>query len=72
MTCMVCNLNVHRVQKVRPNKRNELSTTRDRNLILKGENPSLNNHRNRRNRFRPSDRTLYELGYIKDPILKWM
>lgn len=55
-------------KKVRPNKRNELSTTRDRNLILKGENPSLNNYRNRRNRFRPSDRTLYELGYIKDPI----
>lgn len=25
---MVCNLNVHRVQKVRTNKRNELSTTR--------------------------------------------
>ena len=53
--------------KGKTNKRNELSTTRYgiENLILKGENPSLNNHRNRRNGFRPSDRTLYELGYIK-------
>lgn len=54
---------LHGMQSERPQstkgKRNEL---RDRNLILKGETPSLNNHRNRRNRFRPSDRTLYELG----------
>ena len=55
----------------RPKKRNELSTTWDRNLILKGENTSLNNHRNRRNGLRPSDKTwaTQKKNYF---LLKWI